>query len=73
LKSCVRRFLYGFEKIIGHLAGKGLIMRAGTIADATLVARAPSTKNRDSEVHSKKGNMWFFGMNARIGVYAKCD
>lgn len=62
-----------FETINGHLAEKGLMMREGTIVDATLIAAPPSTKNkdgkRDPEMHqSKKGNDWHFGMKAHIGV-----
>jgi IS5 family transposase len=50
-----------FETINGHLAVKGLMMREGTIVDATLIAAPPSTKNKDKkcdpEMHSsKKGN-----------------
>jgi len=61
-----------FDEINVHLAGKGLVMREGTIVDATLIA-APSTKNRDKErdpeMHqSKKGNNWHFGMKAHVGV-----
>lgn len=64
-----------FETINGHLAEKGLMMREGTIVDATLIAAPPSTKNkdkqRDPEMHqSKKGNDWHFGMKAHIGVDA---
>ena len=64
-----------FETINGHLAAKGLMLREGTIVDATLIAAPPSTKNRDKtrdpEMHqSKKGNDWHFGMKARIGVDA---
>jgi IS5 family transposase len=49
-----------FDTINGHLAEKGLMMREGTIVDATLIAAPPSTKNkagaRDPEMHqSKKG------------------
>jgi IS5 family transposase len=59
-----------FDEINGHLAGKGLVMREGTIVDATLIAAPPSTKNRDGErdpeMHqSKKGNDWHFGMKAQ--------
>jgi IS5 family transposase len=36
-----------FETINAHLAQKGLMMREGTIVDATLIAAPPSTKNRD--------------------------
>jgi IS5 family transposase len=64
-----------FDTINGHLAAKGLMMREGTIVDATLIAAPPSTKNkdgkRDPEMHqSKKGNDWHFGMKAHIGVDA---
>ena len=65
-----------FDEINGHLASRGLMMREGTIVDATLIAAPPSTKNRDEkrdpEMHqSKKGKNWFFGMKAHIGVDAK--
>lgn len=64
-----------FDTINGHLAEKGLMMREGTIVDATLIAAPPSTKNkdgeRDPEMHqSKKGNDWHFGMKVHIGVDA---
>jgi IS5 family transposase len=64
-----------FDEINGHLASKGLILREGTIVDATLIAAPPSTKNkdkkRDPEMHqSKKGNDWHFGLKAHIGVDA---
>lgn len=64
-----------FEAINAHLREKGLMLRAGTIVDATLIAAAASTKNkekaRDPEMHqSKKGNQWYFGMKAHIGVDA---
>ena len=36
-----------FDTINGHLAEKGLMMREGTIVDATLIAAPPSTKNKD--------------------------
>jgi IS5 family transposase len=62
-----------FETINEHLAAQGLMMREGTIVDATLIAASPSTKNkdkkRDPEMHqSKKGNDWHFGLKAHIGV-----
>ena len=64
-----------FDIINAHLAAQGLIMREGTIVDATLIAAPPSTKNgdkqRDPEMHqSKKGNDWHFGMKGHIGVDA---
>ena len=58
--------------INGHLAEKGLMMREGTIVDATLIAATPSTKNkhgkRDPDMHQSKGNDWHFGMKAHVGV-----
>ena len=57
------------------LANKGLMLKAGTVVDATLIAAPSSTKNRDGErdpeMHqTKKGNQWHFGMKAHIGVDA---
>ena len=57
------------------LIAKGLLLKAGTVVDATLIAAPSSTKNssgtRDPEMHqSKKGNQWFFGLKAHIGVDA---
>ena len=58
------------------LHAKGLMLRAGTVVDATLIAAPSSTKNadgeRDPEMHrSKKGNQWHFGMKAPIGADAE--
>jgi IS5 family transposase len=60
-------------KVNAHLARKGLSLRSGTIVDATIIAAPSSTKNRDGErdpeMHqTKKGNQWYFGMKAHIGV-----
>ena len=57
------------------LEAKGLLMRTGTAVDATLIAAPSSTKNdsgeRDPEMkQTKKGNQWYFGMKAHIGVDA---
>ena len=54
---------------------QGWIMRGGTIVDATIIAAPSSTKNadgaRDPEMRqTKKGNQWYFGMKAHIGVDA---
>ena len=38
-----------FDEINGHLASKGLVIREGTMLDATLIAASPSTKNKDGE------------------------
>ncbi len=57
------------------LTDKGLMLREGTVVDATLIAAPSSTKNkdgeRDPEMHqTKKGNQWHFGMKAHAGVDA---
>ena len=57
------------------LQAKGLMLRTGTAVDATLIAAPSSTKNasgeRDPEMkQTKKGNNWYFGMKAHIGVDA---
>jgi IS5 family transposase len=62
-----------FEEVGATLEERGLLMRQGTIVDATIIAAPPSTKNqekaRDPEMHqTKKGNQWHFGMKAHIGV-----
>ena len=65
-----------FAVVNEQLEEKGLLMREGTIVDATIIAAPSSTKNkeqkRDPEMSStKKGNQWHFGMKAHIGVDAK--
>jgi IS5 family transposase len=62
-----------FNAINADLARRGLMMRQGTLVDATLLAAPPSTKNkekqRDPEMHqTRKGNQWYFGMKAHIGA-----
>ena len=58
------------------LTAKGLLLKAGTAADATLIAAPSSTKNkgkaRDPEMHSsQKGKPWHFGMKALQGLPSK--
>jgi len=65
-----------FAAVAEFLEARGALLRGGTIVDATLIAASPSTKNeaqkRDPEMRSsKKGNQWYFGMKAHIGVDAK--
>ncbi|MEL7088929.1 MAG: IS5 family transposase [Planctomycetota bacterium] len=65
-----------FEAVAEHLEDKGALLRGGTIMDATLIAASPSTKNKDGRrdpemSQSKKGNQWYFGMKAHIGVDAR--
>ncbi|MFV1943541.1 IS5 family transposase [Pseudomonas luteola] len=62
--------------INGYLGDRGLSLRQGTIVDATLIHAPSSTKNkegkRDPEMHqTKKGNQYFFGAKAHIGVDVK--
>jgi IS5 family transposase len=62
-----------FEAIGGLLEAKGLLLRAGTIVDATIIAAPSSTKNatatRDPEMkQTRKGRDWHFGMKLHIGA-----
>ena len=62
-----------FAAINADLTARGLLLREGTLVDATLIAAPSSTKNqekqRDPEMHqTKKGNQWYFGMKAHIGT-----
>jgi len=62
-----------FDEVQRHLAEKGLKIATGTIVDATIISAPSSTKNadkaRDPEMHqTKKGNQWYFGMKAHVGV-----
>ena len=64
------------QTVNGLLTERGLLLKVGTAIDATLIAAPTSTKNkdkkRDPEMHSsKKGNQWYFGMKAHIGVDAE--
>ena len=63
------------EEINAHLESQGLRLREGTIVDASIIEAPSSTKNRcgkrDPQMHqTKKGNQWYFGMKAHIGVDA---
>jgi len=62
-----------FAAINADLTAQGLLLREGSLVDATLIAAPSSTKNeakqRDPEMHqTKKGNQWYFGMKAHIGA-----
>lgn len=66
-----------FQEVTLHLERNGLIVREGTIVDATIINAPTSTKNkenkRDPEMHQvKKGNEWYFGMKAHIGTETSC-
>ena len=65
-----------FDTINRHLTEKGLMLKEGTVVDATIIAAPSSTKNqsrgRDPEMQqTKKGNNWHFGMKVHIGVDAE--
>src|SRR3984893_3459875 len=68
------------EQVLGtvnlHLQGRGVRITSGTIVDATILHAPRSTKNReqkrDPDMHqAKKGNQWYFGMKAHVGVDSK--
>ena len=57
------------------LSERGILLREGTLVDATIIAAPSSTKNkkkeRDPEMHqTRKGKQWYFGMKAHVGVDA---
>lgn len=62
-----------FAVVRDVLLQRGLLVKEGTIVDATIIPAPSSTKNsekkRDPEMSStKKGQKWFFGMKAHIGA-----
>ena len=64
-----------FAEVNAHLAERGVSVRSGTLVDATISDAPCSTKNkagrRDPDMSStKKGNDWYFGMKAHVGVDA---
>ena len=65
-----------WEQVNLHLQAQGVRITTGTIVDATILHAPTSTKNRqqqrDPEMHqTKKGNQWYFGMKAHVGVDSK--
>jgi len=65
-----------FVEVNAVLTEKGLSMKRGSVVDATLIAAPSSTKNQDKQrdpemSQTKKGNQWYFGMKAHIGVDAQ--
>ena len=64
-----------FAEVNALLAERGILLREGTLVDATIIAAPSSTKNkakaRDPEMHqTRKGKQWHFGMKAHVGVDA---
>ncbi|MGH8552955.1 MAG: IS5 family transposase [Methylococcales bacterium] len=65
-----------FEQVGRHLSSQGLRVSSGTIVDATIISAPSSTKNQSGErdpqmKQTKKGNQWYFGMKAHVGVDSK--
>jgi len=65
-----------FKQVSKHLEAKGILLKKGALVDAAIINAPSSTKNknksRDPETHStQKGNQWYFGMKAHIGVDAE--
>jgi IS5 family transposase len=64
-----------FAEVNALLSERGILLREGTLVDATIIAAPASTKNkakaRDPEMHqTRKGKQWHFGMKAHVGVDA---
>lgn len=64
------------QAINATLSERGLMLKTGTVVDATLIQAPSSTKNasgeRDPEMHqTRKGKQWYFGMKAHIAVDAE--
>jgi transposase, IS5 family len=70
-KHCLTQAIFGQIRTL--LEQKRLLLKSGTIVDATIIEAPPSTKNeeqaRDPEMHqTRKGNEWHFGMKAHVGT-----
>lgn len=62
-----------FDEVKSHLNEHGLMLREGSIVDASIIAAPSSTKNqkgeRDPQMHqTRKGKQWYFGMKVHVGV-----
>lgn len=65
-----------FPLVNEYLHENGIKISRGTIVDASIISAPSSTKNkekkRDPEMHqTRKGNQWYFGRKAHIGVDSK--
>jgi len=84
-ESSILRFRHRLEKhglaerllaeVNALLSERGLLLKQGTLVDATLIAAPSSTKNktgsRDPEMQTQKGNNGYLGMKVHIGVDAE--
>lgn len=62
-----------FDEVGALLEEKGLLLKQGTIVDATIINAPSSTKNtkgaRDPEMRqTRKGKNWYFGMKVHVGT-----
>ncbi|MGS2724286.1 IS5 family transposase [Porticoccus sp. GXU_MW_L64] len=62
-----------FHLVNEYLQENGMKVSRGTIVDATIINAPSSTKNKKKERdpdmrQTRKGNQWYFGMKAHIGV-----
>ena len=65
-----------FEDVNAFLEEKGLLLRGGSIVDASIISAPSSTKNREKKrdpkmSSTKKGNTWHFGIKIHVGTDAK--
>jgi IS5 family transposase len=62
-----------FKSVNKLLLDQRLLLKSGTLVDATIISAPSSTKNEDRErdpemSQTKKGNQWYFGMKVHIGT-----
>lgn len=62
-----------FAEVGALLEERGLLLRQGTIVDATIISAPSSTKNQDNQRdpemrQTRKGNTWYFGMKVHVGT-----
>lgn len=65
-----------FAEVRSLLEEKRLLVKSGTIVDATIISAPSSTKNREGKRdpqmrQTKKGNTWYFGMKVHVGTDPK--
>lgn len=65
-----------FQEVNRLLSAKHLLLKSGTLVDATIISAPSSTKNKDRArdpemTQTRKGNQWYFGMKVHIGTDRK--
>ncbi len=76
LLECHRLTEAIFQEVNRLLSAKHLLLKSGTLVDATIISAPSSTKNKDKVrdpemTQTKKGNTWYFGMKVHIGTDRK--